>query len=304
MLSTGTLRNGASSNRPPLAIRSAPVCSQTKTRPSGATAIAVAPVIPVATRAQVKPCGNVIGPAERRVSRYAIKSANSAGEIPAANPDGMSRRIGELTILDLVGPHCVSLPVGVHEHKPRGRFLPGDPAENSAVFGGDRRRPVALDDLTRGLENGLDEQRAIELPANVREIGPDLASLAMNAVAPSTGKAFEIAKERATATGIAVDPGGEPDVFFRRSLTIGPRKRGRANDQSDQRRDDPNTELRSGASIHGKSSCGAKRLATRYSRALPLTYRIYQPRVTTDTSHSDQAENEITRPCPRRRRRE
>ncbi len=49
-LSTLTFRKGRGKSEPSLTTRSAPVCSQTKTRPSSATAIAVAPVIPVVTR--------------------------------------------------------------------------------------------------------------------------------------------------------------------------------------------------------------------------------------------------------------
>src|SRR5207244_12934823 len=55
VLSTGRRTNGSGSRRSPLTTRSAPVCSQTNTRPSGATARAVQPVSPVTTGVTVNP---------------------------------------------------------------------------------------------------------------------------------------------------------------------------------------------------------------------------------------------------------
>ena len=56
-LSTFTVTNGLSRRTSSLTTRSAPVCSHTNTRPSGATAIAVAPVRPVATTSSANPSG-------------------------------------------------------------------------------------------------------------------------------------------------------------------------------------------------------------------------------------------------------
>ena len=100
LLSTATVTKGSRRSAPPLTTRSVPVCSHRNTRPSGATAIAVAPVIPAATRTLEKPGGSAIGPmmplpgvpcpADRRLSRKAITSVKSRGVRPAANPSGIS----------------------------------------------------------------------------------------------------------------------------------------------------------------------------------------------------------------------
>ena len=55
VLSTFTVANGRGKSVPHLTTRSAPVCSQTRIRPSGVTANAVAPVIPAAIRSLEKP---------------------------------------------------------------------------------------------------------------------------------------------------------------------------------------------------------------------------------------------------------
>ena len=106
-----------------------PVCSQTKIRPSAATAIAVAPVIPVATRSLEKPRGKVIGPptplpgvpcpAVRRPSRYAIRSAKSRCDSPAGQPVGHQRCMAGHPFLDLRLADGVTASVGVDERQAR-----------------------------------------------------------------------------------------------------------------------------------------------------------------------------------------
>ena len=78
-LSTSTVTKGIFLQLAPLTTRTDPVCSQTKTLPSGATASAVAPVNPVAIRSLEKPGGSASGPltplpgvpcpADRKLSR-------------------------------------------------------------------------------------------------------------------------------------------------------------------------------------------------------------------------------------------
>ena len=80
-----------------LTTRSRPACSQTKSRPSGANAMAVGLVRPVAIRVSTKPAGRVAA-ARGEASAGTITAANSArGKTRTANPLGS---IGNLLDLE------------------------------------------------------------------------------------------------------------------------------------------------------------------------------------------------------------
>ena len=70
------------------------------------------------------------------------------------------------------------LPLGVDERQILGRLALDDAREDPAVGGGDDRRPIAFDDLARGVEHRLDQQGALVLAADVGEIRPDVAPFA------------------------------------------------------------------------------------------------------------------------------
>ena len=77
--------------------RNAPVCSQTKMRPSGATAIAVAPVIPAATSFSEKPSGNSamlagMGGTERASRGVRLVESGPCGVAPDPHSKNQARR--------------------------------------------------------------------------------------------------------------------------------------------------------------------------------------------------------------------
>ena len=133
VLSTSRVTNGSGRSVPSLTTRSVPVCSQTKIRPSGATASAVAPVIPVAIRSLEKPGGRVIGPVMPLpgvpifAARSDLEVGDQVGEVRGRQPRGQ--------------------PVGHHRHRAgpavRDLGLGHDDA------GGPRRRPGSARGPTR-----------------------------------------------------------------------------------------------------------------------------------------------------------
>ena len=80
--------------------------------------------------------------------------------------------------LDLRLANDLAVALGVDERQLLGRLCLDDSREDAAVGGGDDRRPVAFDDLARGIEHRLDQQGALVLAADVGEIRSDVAAFA------------------------------------------------------------------------------------------------------------------------------
>ena len=185
---------------PPLTTRREPVCSQTKTRPSGATSIAVAPLTPVATRTRRNHAGSATGPttpppgvpwsADRRLARYAARSANSAGDRAAASPPGISDALSA-TNPSTSDRRNVRLRPSASTSVSLASDSPwNDAREDPAVGKGKGDLAVALDDLAGRFEHRLDELLAVELPAEVGEVAADLPPSprpAVSGLRPSRG---------------------------------------------------------------------------------------------------------------------
>ena len=198
-----------------------------KTRPPGATAIAVAAVRPTTTFVSSNPGGSFTGPMIPLPGvgligvAEALEVRDQVGELGSAQSArqalGHDRGLGELAGRDVPpGDDCLSNLIVDQSQALGGLGLDKADQHATIVEGEDRHRAVSLHDLPRGLENGLDQVLAGVLVPDVREIGPDLAP-APHAVAADAAGTLLVLEDRAAPGGVASVGQGMASIRFLRS---------------------------------------------------------------------------------------
>ena len=104
----------------------------------------------------------------------ALQVGDQVGEVaraePGGQPVGHQRCVAGRALLDLRLANDLPVPVGVDERQLLRRLSLDDPREDPPVGGGDDRRPIAFDDLARGVEHRLDQAgRARTCPPRRRD---------------------------------------------------------------------------------------------------------------------------------------
>ena len=178
----------AGRSAPSLTTRRVPVCSQTKTRPSAATAMrrraGDARGDPLTGEAGGQ--GDRSGDAAARRSlsggAQAVQIGDQVGEVALRQPGGQSighqRCMVGHAFFDLRLADDLPAPFRVDERQVVCGLALDDSREDAPVGGGDNRRPIAFDNLPRRVEHRFDQQGALILAAHVGEIRPDVAPFA------------------------------------------------------------------------------------------------------------------------------
>ncbi len=92
---------------------------------------------------------------------------------------------------------------GVHERQSVGRFLAHDAGHDATVAESDDGGPVALHDLPGWLQDGFHQVRAVELPADERQIRAGVTSLTTDAMARRATRRSKSLKEFLASFGVA-----------------------------------------------------------------------------------------------------